>query len=446
MNTELSRRQFITKTFTAGAALAMTARLSPLQAQTAPGNRVVVAVAGIHARGLELIGKFTAVPGVTVKYVIDVDRRYLPKAVATVQKSQSLAPRTETDFRRVLEDKEVDALIVATPDHWHAPMATLAVKAGKHVYVEKPCSHNPLEGEILVASAKKHDRLVQMGSQRRSIGNVQQMVQQLRAGVIGNVYLAQCFYSRRRAPIGFGKAIAAPAELDWDLWQGPAPRTAYRDNIHPYNWHWFWRWGTGEALNNGVHLLDVARWALDVTYPTKVNSFGGRWHDVGLDDWEAPDTQQIQLEYGPQRGITWFGRSTDTFGPGFKSEGIVFFGNKGILDYNGGSGFTVYDLDNKPLSSTGVGDGKKANLVNSLDPGLDDTHAQNFIAAIRGTAKLNAPIAEGCCSTLLAQLGNIAQRSGRSLQIDPANGHILGDRQAAKLWTRDYAPGWKPTV
>jgi predicted dehydrogenase len=446
MNAALSRRQFVTKTLTAGTALAMTARLSPLYAQSSPGNRVVVAVAGIHARGLELIGKFTRVPGVAVKYVIDVDRRYLPKAVAAVQKQQPSAPKTETDFRRVLEDKAVDALIIATPDHWHAPMATLAVKAGKHVYVEKPCSHNPREGEILVEVAQKHRRLVQMGSQRRSIRNVQQMVQQLRAGVIGQVYLAQCSYARRRAPIGFGKEIAPPAELDWDLWQGPAPRTAYRDNIHPYNWHWFWRWGTGEALNNGVHLLDVARWGLDVTYPTKVNSFGGRWHDVGLGDGEAPDTQQIQLEYGPQRGITWFGRSTNTFGPGFKSEGIVFFGSQGILDYNGGGGFTVYDLDNKPVSSAGAGDAQKVNLTNSVDPGLDETHAQNFIEAIRSNAKLNAPIAEGHCSTLLAQLGNIAQRTGRSLQIDPADGHILGDHQAAELWTRDYAPGWQPTV
>jgi predicted dehydrogenase len=347
----------------------------------------------------------------------------------------------------VLEDRDVDALLVTTPDHWHAPMAILAAKAGKHVYVEKPCSHNPREGEILVEVADKYKRLVQMGSQRRSIANVQWMVRQIHEGKIGHLFLAQCFYSRRRPPIGFGKVIAPPVELDWDLWQGPAPRTAYRDNVHPYNWHWFWRWGTGEALNNGVHLLDVARWAMGVTFPTKVSSFGGRWHDVGLDDWEAPDTQEIQLEYGPGRGISWFGRSCSTYGaPGYKANGIVFYGSRGTIDYDGGGTYTVYDLDNQPLMTVGEDPTKKANLANSADPGLNDLHALNFIEAIRSNAKLNAPIEQGHCSTALGQLGNIAQRTGRSLQVDPANGHIIGDAEAAKLWTREYEPGWAPTV
>jgi len=403
---------------------------------------------GSSGRGIELINKFAALPGVEFKYVIDVDRRYLAPAAAIVEKKQGVAPKTETDFRRVLEDKDVDALLVATPDHWHAPMATLAAKAGKHVYVEKPCSHNPREGEILVEVARKNNRLVQMGSQRRSIANVQQMVKEIHEGVIGNVFLAQCFYSRRRQPIGFGKKVSPPAELDWNLWQGPAPRTDYRDNLLPYNWHWFWRWGTGEALNNGTHLLDVARWALGVTFPTKASSFGGRWHDVGLDDWETPDTQEIQLEFGSGRGISWFGRSCSTFGtPGYKANGIVFFGNKGMIDYDGSGSYIVYDLDNKPVKTVGGTDGKKkTDLGNSADPGLDDTHAQNFLESIRGNAKLNAPISEGYCSTLLGQLGNIAQRTGRSLKIDPATGHILGDSEADKLWAREYEPGWEPTV
>ena len=277
--------------------------------------------------------------------------------------------------------------------------------------------------------------------------NVQQMVQEIHDGIIGKVFLAQCFYSRRRPPIGFGKAVPPPKELDWDLWQGPAPRTAYRDNVAPYNWHWFWRWGTGEALNNGTHYLDVARWALDVTYPIKASSFGGRWHDVELDDWEAPDTQEIQLEFPGGRGISWFGRSCSTYGaPGYKANGNIFYGNKGTIDYDGGGSYTVYDLDNKPLKTVGEDPAKKVNLANGADPGLKDYHAQNFIESIRGNTKLNAPILEGYRSTLLGQLGNIAQRTGHTLQIDPANGHILGDRKAAKLWTREYDPGWKPTL
>ncbi len=453
MKQPLSRRQFVSSTVTASAAMALLPR-SSLRAAQSPGNKIVLAVAGVRTgnpggsgRGIELIDKFTKLPGVEFKYVIDVDRRYLPTAAAIAAKKQGKAPQMETDFRRVLEDKEVDALLITTPDHWHAPMATLAAKAGKHVYVEKPCSHNPREGEILVEVAQKHKRLVQMGSQRRSMGNTQQMVNDIRGGLIGKAFLAQCFYSRRRAPVGFGKKVSPPAELDWDLWQGPAPRTAYRDNLHPYNWHWYWNWGTGEALNNGVHLLDVARWALNVSFPTKASSFGGRWHDVGLDDWEAPDTQEIQLEFGPGSGISWFGRSCSTYGaPGYKANGIVFYGNKGTIDYDGSGKYTVYDLDNKVVKTVGATGGKKVDLANSADPGLDDTHALNFIESIRGNAKLNAPIDQGHCSTVLAQLGNIAQRTGRSLKTDPATGHILGDPEAAKLWTREYATGWAPTV
>ena len=446
MNQPISRRQFVASSITAGAAIALMPRTS-LRAAESASNKVVLAIAGAHNRGKDLIQKFGSLPGVELKYIVDVDSRYLPAAVAIAEKKQGHAPNTENDFRRVLEDKDVDALIIATPDHWHAPMAILGAKAGKHVYVEKPCSHNPHEGELLVEVASKYKRLVQMGSQRRSIGNVQQLVQEIHDGIIGRVFLAQCFYARRRPPIGFGKAVPPPKELDWDLWQGPAPRTAYRDNVAPYNWHWFWRWGTGEALNNGTHYLDVARWALDVTYPIKASSFGGRWHDVGLDDWEAPDTQEIQLEFPGGRGISWFGRSCSTYGaPGYKANGNIFYGNQGTIDYDGGGAYTVYDLDNKPLKTVGEDPAKKTNLTNSTDPGLDDHHAQNFIESIRGNTKLNAPILEGFRSTLLGQLGNIAQRTGHTLQIDPTNGHILGDRKAAKLWTREYEPGWKPTI
>ena len=446
MNAPVSRRHFLASSLTAGAALTVLPRNS-LRAAQAPGNRVVVAVAGVHSRGKELVDKFTSIPGVECRYVVDVDRRYLGAAGAVAEAKQGHAPKLITDFRRALEDREVDALVVATPDHWHAPMAILAAKAGKHVYLEKPCSHSPREGELVVEAARKYHRLVQMGTQRRSMRNVQEMIRELQEGVIGKVFLAQCFYSRRRQPIGFGKKVAPPAELDWDLWQGPAPRTAYRDNLHPYNWHWFWHWGTGEALNNGVHLLDVARWAMNVTYPTKATSFGGRWHDVGLDDWEAPDTQEIQLEFGPGRGISWFGRSCSNFGaPGYKANGIVFFGSQGTMDYDGSGTCTVYDLDNKPVKSIGGDRGRRADLANSADPGLNENHAENFVEAIRGNAQLTAPIEEGHCSTVLAQLGNIAHRSGRALRTDPSNGHVLGDSEALKYWTRDYEPGWEPTV
>jgi len=447
MSNNISRRQFVASSIASGAALTVAAGSGLAQSAS---DKVVIAVAGVRmgepgfsGRGPELIQKFAGVPGVEIKYLIDVDSRSLGPAAALTEKKTGKAPKTETDFRRVLEDKDVHALLIATPDHWHAPMAIMAAKAGKHVYLEKPCSHNPREGEMVVEAAAKYKRVIQMGNQRRSIGNVQQMIQELHEGVIGKVFLANCFYARRRQPIGFGRKVAPPAELNWDLWQGPAPRTAFRDNLHPYNWHWFWHWGTGEALNNGTHLLDVARWGLNVRLPNRVNSLGGRWHDIGQDDWECPDTQEIQLEFEGGRGITWFGRSTSTYGaPGYKANGIIFLGSKGTIDYDGGVGYTVYDLNNKPVRK--ITSERRADLANSGDPGLGDNHADNFIDTIRGKAKLNAPIEEGHVSTLLAQLGNISHRVGRSLRTNPTNGHIIGDAEAMKLWTREYEKGWEP--
>jgi predicted dehydrogenase len=283
MDLVVNRRDFLKTSVAAGIGATVLGQTSSYG--QSPSDRVALAIAGVHGRGTDLARQFTALPGCRIHALIDVDSRYLDKAVADVEKMQGSRPIAMRDFRKALEDRQIDALVVATPDHWHAPMAIEALKAGKHVYVEKPCSHNCREGELLVEASRKYGRLVQMGNQRRSIGNVQDMVRQLREGVIGGVYLAKCYFTRKRGTIGFGRQVPVPEYLDWDLWQGPAPRTAYRDNVHPYNWHWFWNWGTGEALNNGVHFLDLARWALGGEYPIKVSSLGGRWHYVGQDDW-----------------------------------------------------------------------------------------------------------------------------------------------------------------
>jgi predicted dehydrogenase len=450
MDKLITRRQFVASSLAAGTVLALAPGRALGAVVSSPGKKVVLAIAGVrtgapldNGRGIGLIEEFAALPNVEFKYVIDVDKRSLATAAALTEKAQGRAPKMETDFRRALDDKDVDAFVIATPDHWHAPMAILGAKAGKHIYVEKPCSLAPHENEMMVDAAKKYKRLMQVGSQRRSIENVRRMVGEIQGGVIGNVFLAQCFYGRRRAPIGFGKRGLPPAELNWDLWQGPALRMPYRDNIHPYNWHWFWRWGSGEAGNNGVHLIDVARWAMNVSFPTKVSSFGGRWQNVGIDDWETPDTQELQFEFGPGRGLSWFGRSHSSFG---KSYGIIFFGSKGTLDYDGGGSYTVYDLDDKPVKKIEEADpGYRIPIIPPV-PRLNDHHVKNFIEAIRGDSKLNAPIKECFASTLLTQLGNIAHRTGHTLNINPANGHILGDAEAAKLWTAEYEPGWEPKV
>ena len=214
-------------------------------------------------------------------------------------------------MEQALEDPQLDLLIVTAPDHWRAPAALLAVSAGKHVYLEKPCSHNPNEGEMLVKAAAKHNKLLQMGNQRRSWPNVMAAIAELKAGVIGRPYYAKTWYTNNRESIGVGKVTDVPSWLNYDLWQGPAPRKAYKDNLIHYNWHWFWHWGTGEALNNGTHMVDLARWGLGVDYPTRVTSAGGRYRYQ--DDWETPDTQVIDLEFANNTLISWEGRLLTTY-------------------------------------------------------------------------------------------------------------------------------------
>jgi len=411
--------------------------------KSSPNEKVMVATVGIRSRGKKLTGEFAGYKNSEVRYVVDVDGRYLDAAAKTAADAQGKTPGKLQDFRKALDDKDVDAIAIATPDHWHAPMTIMALKAGKHVYVEKPCSHNPAEGEMLVAAQKKYRPLIQMGNQRRSLAVAHQMVNEIREGVIGNVYFAQTWYTNNRAPIGFGKRVPVPDYLDWDLWQGPAPRVPYRSNILPYNWHWFWHWGTGEALNNGTHEIDVARWAMGVDFPFRVSSAGGRYHYVGEDDWEAFDTQTISIEFKEGKCISWEGRSCNKFTVHGASRGVTLVGTEGAIEYLSNS-YTVYDKDGKLVKSVGRASG--GDVTDTVDPGLGSSHSGNFVDAIRGEAKLNSPIHEGHKSVLLCQLGNIALRTGTTLNINPKNGHILKNRAAQKLWSRDYERGWEPKV
>ncbi len=238
-------------------------------------DRVRVAAIGVNGRGFGMAKNFAKQAGCEVSHICDVDANAMAKTITAVDEVQRRKPKGVKDFRTILDSKSVDAVYMATPDHWHAPGAILACQAGKHVYVEKPCSHNPYEGELLVEAARKYNRVVQMGNQRRSWPKIIECVKELNAGIIGRAYFAKGWYTNNRPPIGIGKPVPVPAHLDYELWQGPAPRQPYQDNIIHYNWHWFWNWGTGEALNNGTHEVDVMRWGLGVEYPTRVTSAGG---------------------------------------------------------------------------------------------------------------------------------------------------------------------------
>src|SRR5260221_58377 len=434
-----TRRDFIKQTSAAGLGAAAMSRL-PIgipRFAGSPNEKVVVAVIGLNGRGMVHVQNFSQLANSEVAYLCDVDSAVLAKAASSPALG-GRTPRLIGDFRRALDDKDVDVISIAAPDHWHAPMAILALKAGKHVYVEKPCGHNPHEGELLVAAQRKYGKHVQQGSQQRSSPTTIEALQMIREGAIGKPYMVRSWYANTRSGIGHGKPVPVPATLDYELWQGPAERTPYRDNVIHYNWHWFRRWGTGEILNNGTHEIDVARWALGLGYPTRVASRGGRYHFA--DDWEFPDTQEAWFEFADGKTIIWQGQYCSGRTRSGRGRGTATLGTAGsvVLDRDG---YTMYDLKEKLVKSSLAarpGDG----LNTSGDDEMTALHIENFVGAIRTGAALRQPIEEGAKSVLLGHLGNIAQSVGRALRIDSTSGRITDDEEAMKSWQREYAPGW----
>ncbi|HWI59857.1 MAG TPA: Gfo/Idh/MocA family oxidoreductase, partial [Bacillota bacterium] len=296
MHRAITRRDFLRHSSVLTASLATLGSATVLRGADRANDKVRIGIIGCNARGMAHIAGYLAVPNTEIAYICDVDSRAVDKGVAAVAKKQARKPQGIKDLRRMLEDPNVDAVSIATPDHWHAPATILACTAGKHVYVEKPGSHNVHESQLMVAAARQHKRVVQMGNQRRSWPWVIESIEALRAGELGNVYFARGWYTNHRASIGRGKPAPVPEWLDWSLWQGPAPEEAFRDNVVHYNWHWFWNWATGELGNNGVHSLDLARWGLGVDYPKRITCGGNRYHFK--DDWQTPDTAVATFDFG----------------------------------------------------------------------------------------------------------------------------------------------------
>ena len=419
----ISRRHFLAGSAGIGLGAAGESRAA------ASADKVRLAIMGVNSRGMDLARSFLATGQAAIPYICDVDERAVRRAVELVKKEQPSGAQGVSDVRRVLEDKTVDALVIAAPDHWHAPAAILACAAGKHVYVEKPASHNAREGELMIAAARKHNRVVQLGTQRRSMPGVIEGIERLKAGELGRVLFSRGWYNNARPSIGAGKPAAVPEWLDYSLWQGPAPETPYRDNVVHYNWHWFWRWGTGELGNNGIHALDVCRWGLGVDYPRRVTSNGGKY--FYRDDQETPDTHVVTYDFG-EKGITWEGRNWHRRGFEGSMFGIAFYGEKGTMLFDGG-GYTILGMDGKEMSK-GTG------------PDSQQPHLINFLDCVRTGKRPAADIDEGHKSTLLCHLGNIAYRTGRTLNTNPRNGHIEGDREAMEQWSREYRKGWEPKV
>jgi predicted dehydrogenase len=427
MKTSITRRRFLKQSSVATAGLAALPAIPRLRAAESPGNKLVVGVMGL-GRGADHVRALLGIAGAEVAYVCDIDQDRLAKGAKLVADKQERPARPVTDFRQILDDRAVDALFIAAPNFWHAPATILACAAGKHVYVEKPGSHNPREGELMVAAARKHNRVVQMGNQRRSWPAVIEAIEKLRAGVIGKVLFSRCWYSNARPSIGRGRQVPVPPNLNYSLWQGPAPERTYVDNLVHYNWHWRWHWGGGELANNGIHALDIARWGLGVDYPRRVTFNGGRYHYD--DDQETPDTGVATFHFG-HCGASWDDSSCNPRRHE-KLPFVAFYGEGGSLVQDG-SGYKIYDAKG---AETGAGTGK----------GGDEVHMANFLDAIRGRTKLNSEIEEGQKSTLLCHLGNIAYRVGRTIHFDPNSRKIVGDPEATAMWRREYRPGWEPKV
>lgn len=412
MTPPLSRRSFI-----AGSAALAAATYAGAAAK--PNDRIRLAFMGVHGRGRQLLSGFAKLADVEVTHIVDPDENVFSPAMKAARDAGQKDAKTEKDVRRVLEDANVTALVIAAPDHWHALGTVWACQAGKHVYVEKPVSHNLIEGRKMVEAARKYNRVVQAGTQRRSSAVHQSAHEFIKSGKLGKVPFARAYIGGNRASIGHKPDGPVPAGVDYSLWLGPAPERPFNPNRFHYEWHWNWDTGTGEIGNNGIHGLDVLRWLLDLDAPQRVTSGGGKFfYD---DDRVTPDTQIATFDFGHTTLVwehkIWAPKPTKT--PAF---GTTFYGEKGTLVFGDG-GWHVEDGPEASDKGRGAG---------------DNQHLQNFLDCVRSGNRPNADIEEGHKSTRLCHLGNIAYRTGRTLHFDAATETIKNDPEANKLLGRTY--------
>jgi predicted dehydrogenase len=356
--------------------------------------------------------------------VCDIDDANFAKPLKAAESNGGKAPRTEKDFRRLLDDRSIDAIAIAAPDHWHALLTVMGCQAGKDVYCEKPASHNVVEGRRMVEAARKYNRVVQLGIQRRSMPHVKEAIGRVQSGELGKVGMARAWIHQKRPNIGHGTPGPVPAGVDYAMWQGPAPDRPFMSNRFHYNWHWFWNWGTGEIGNNGIHGLDVARWGLGAEAPLTVASSGGKYFFD--DDQEVPDTQVVTWEF-PHACLVWEHRMWSKHGTEKMSFGIAFYGEKGTLLVDA-KGYRIEDPDSpgKPFES-------------EPSAGSASGHVQNFLDCLKSRERPNADIEIGHLSTRLCHLGNISQRVGRKLTFDGVTESFPGVPEANQLLSREYS-------
>ncbi len=444
---ENNRRDFIKKTTLGAAGLAlgsMGLKASSYRKIVGANDRINLAIIGLGRR----LGAYPqpiamASSNAQLLYLCDVMKSQRENAAKRFSNHLSYQPKLENDIRKVLDDPDVDAIINATPDHWHAPGAIMGVQAGKHVYVEKPGSHNPHENELLVAARAKYGKLIQLGNQQRSAPTSQEIVKRIHDGEIGEPYKAVAFYSNGRGEVVQPTAAPVPDGLDWELFQGPAIRREYTHNTWDYNWHWYgWNYGTAEMGNNAIHELDIARWALQVEYPEKVSVEADKRH-FASDGWTMYDTMLATYTYPGNKIIQWDGKSRNSYATYGSGRGTIIFGTNGSVYVDRG-GYKLYDRGGK-LVSEKTEEGDEGGTALGGGGGMSTLHVVNFFNAIRGKEELDSPIEEMVKSIQLCHLANISYRIKKDFKVDPTNG-TTKLRAAKKLWKREYAPGWEPKV
>jgi predicted dehydrogenase len=421
----MNRRQFVKNGGTVGL-LAASPLLRSGMPTKSPSDTVNVAVMGIRSRGTDHAVSLAGLQNVRVAVLCDIDERLFPKTIADVEKVCGYRPKTATDIRRVLEDREIDAITIAAPNCWHALATIWACQAGKDVYVEKPVSHNISEGRRMVEAARKYDRIVQVGTQSRSEPLIRSAMGFLHSGKLGKVYMVKCLIFRPRESLGRKPNGSVPEGVHYDLWLGPAPWRPFNENRFHYNWHWFWDTGNGETGNNGPHYADIARWALQkYEHPRKIQSQGG--YDVFDSDQETPNTQLSMLEYADGARVQLEVRGLYTNGEDGMNMGLLIFGSEGWMHLEFNRWSTYYGRKNEPGEHQ---EGKES----------DNPHFANFIDCVRTrkAESLAAPILEGHLSTSMCHLANIAYRVGRQVVLDPANETFPGDDLANSYLTREY--------
>tara|TARA_R110002096_G_scaffold80137_1_gene187991 strand:- start:418 stop:1767 length:1350 start_codon:yes stop_codon:yes gene_type:complete len=407
-------------------------------------DRINVAIQGLGRRYPAYKAPITN-KGNNVKllYLCDVMKSQREKAAQDFAKDINYKVALENDIRKVLEDKDVDAVFMATPDHWHTPGACMAMQAGKHVYLEKPCSHNMFENELIVAAQKKYNKVIQMGNQQRSSSDSNAIIKDIHDGIIGKAYKATAFYINQRGRVPNQTKAMSPEGLDWDLFQGPAPRRDYTDNTWDYNWHWYgWEYGTAEMGNNATHELDIARWALDVKFPEHVNVRSGKNQYID-DGWEMYDSMEARFMFSDGKIIEWDGQSRNGYNKYGKGRGTIIYGSEGSV-FVDREGYALHDLSGKLIRDS-KSEGSEGGMTLGGGGDMTTTHAENFFQAMRGNEQLASPIAQGALSQAMTHYANIASRINKSFDIDSTSGRIY-DREAMSLWSRTYESGWEPKI